>query len=233
LLVLWDIDHTLIQTGGVGTEVFAAAFKTATGVDLVEAPDPTGKLERGLFTAACAENGIGDGTMLFPAFAEAQEQEYRRRAADLTVRGRVLPGVPEVLNALSDRHGVTQTVLSGNTPSSGRAKLEIFGLADYIDFTSAAWGTDADTRPELVTAAWNRAHATYAHSFGPADTVVIGDTPADVETALTNRCRLVAVATGKTTAAELRKAGAETVLPDLSDKQAALAAILGSGHAAV
>lgn len=230
MLVLWDIDHTLIQTGGVGTEVFAAAFKTATGVDLVDAPDPTGKLERGLFAAACAENGIGDGTALFPAFAEAQEREYRRRHADLTTRGRVLPGVPGVLNALAGRQGVIQTVLTGNTEPSGRAKLEIFGLADHIDFTSAAWGTDADTRPELVSAAWMRAHATYGHGFGPADTVVIGDTPADIETALTNRCRLVAVATGKTTAEQLRKAGAETVLPDLSDERAALAAVLGSGR---
>ncbi len=71
--------------------------------------------------------------------------------------------------------------------------------------------------------------AVHGREFGPADTVVIGDTPADVETALRNGCRLVAVATGNASAGELHDAGARMVLPSLSDHAAALGAILGPG----
>lgn len=227
-LVLWDIDHTLIQTGGVGTEVFKAAFKTATGRDLENTPDPTGKLEPALFRAACAENGIQVAPALFDAFAEAQEQEYRNRAADLGQRGRVLPGVRELLAALSETPGVVQTVLSGNTLRSGRAKLELFDLDNWLDYSCAVGGEDADTRPGLVAVAWDRAQMVHGHRYTGTDTVVVGDTPADVEAALRNGCRLVAVATGTTKAEKLTEAGADVVLPDLADQPRALEAILGS-----
>ena len=227
LLVLWDIDHTLIQTGGVGSEVFNAAYKAATGTELENPPDPTGKLEPTLFAAACETNGISVSAELFAAFASAQVEAYRARAKDMRSRGRVLPGVPAVLGSLKDQPGVTQTVLSGNTLASGQTKLQIFELSEYINFACAVGGEDAPTRPELVPVAWDRVRAVHRRGFGPADTVVIGDTPADVDAARRNGCRIVAVATGKTTAAELREAGADLVLPDLSDRDAALGAITG------
>lgn len=228
LLVLWDIDHTLIQTGGVGTEVFKAAYKAATGVDLVNPPDPTGKLEPALFAAACTENGVSVSGDLFAAFAEAQVKAYHDRADDMRSRGRVLPGVPAVLRDLSNQPGVIQTVLSGNTLAAGRVKLEIFGLSDYVNYACAVGGTDAPTRPELVPVAWGRTLSVCGHHFSSVDTVVIGDTPADVDAAQRNGCRIAAVATGRTTADALREAGAETVLPDLSNLRAALEAIVGS-----
>ena len=227
-LVLWDIDHTLIQTGGVGSKVFKAAFKAATGRDLENVPDPTGKLEPALFTAACAENGIQVTPAVFSAFAEAQEQEYRNRADDLAQRGRVLPGVRELLAELSETPGVVQTVLSGNTLRSGRAKLELFGLDHWLDYSCAVGGEDADNRPGLVAVAWDRAQRIHGHRYSPGDTVVIGDTPADVDAALRNDCRIVAVATGTTPAETLAEAGADMVLSDFADRQRALAAILST-----
>jgi phosphoglycolate phosphatase-like HAD superfamily hydrolase len=227
-LVLWDIDHTLLQTGGVGSEVFRAAFMATTGRELENPPDPTGKLEPALFAAACAENGIPTSAELFEAFAAAQEQGYRSRAADLAERGRVLPGVRELLAALADAPGVIQTVLSGNTLRSGRAKLELFDLASWLDLSCAVGGEDGAARPELVLAAWSRVHGVRGRRFTASQTVLIGDTPADVDAALSNHCRIVAVATGKTTADELAEAGAEAVLPDLSDWRTALDVILQS-----
>ena len=227
-LVLWDIDHTLLQTGGVGSEVFRAAFTAATGRELENPPDPTGKLEPALFAAACAENGISTSAELFEAFAAAQEQGYRSRAADLAARGRVLPGVRELLAALAEVPGVIQTVLSGNTLRSGRAKLELFDLASWLDLSCAVGGEDGASRPELVLAAWGRVRSVRSRDFTASQTVVIGDTPADVDAALSNHCRIVAVATGKTAAEELAAAGAEAVLPDLSDWRTALNVILQS-----
>jgi phosphoglycolate phosphatase-like HAD superfamily hydrolase len=232
LLVLWDIDHTLIQTGGVGTEVFRTAYKDATGTDLVNPPDPTGKLEPALFEAACDANGVRVSAELFATFAEAQVKAYLDRADDMRSRGRVLPGVPAVLRHLSTRSGVIQTVLSGNTLAAGRAKLEIFSLSDYVDFACAVGGADAPTRPELVRVAWNRTLSASGHHFSSVNTVVIGDTPADVDTAKRNDCRIVAVATGRTTADALREAGAEIVLPDLSDLRVALQAIVNPNRLA-
>lgn len=232
LLVLWDIDHTLIETGGIGTEVFRAAFKAATGKNLANPPDSTGKLEPALFDAACHQNDVQftddhHRIRLFNAFAAAQEAEYRRRTADLTQDGGVLPGVHEVLTALAGMDEVVQTVLSGNTQQAGTAKLEIFHLDTLMHLNCAVWGEDAATRPALVPVAWDKAH-TYGSLPGPANTVVIGDTPADVDAALKNGCRVVAVATGKTTEKELAEAGAKVTLPSLSDTAAAVTAILGS-----
>jgi phosphoglycolate phosphatase-like HAD superfamily hydrolase len=218
----------LLQTGGVGSEVFREAFAAATGQALENSPDPTGKLEPALFAAACAENGIPTSTELFEAFATAQEQGYRNHAANLVERGRVLPGVRQLLAALADVPEVIQTVLSGNTLRSGRAKLELFGLASWLDLSCAVGGEDGAARPELVSAAWSRVYSVRSRSFTASQTVVIGDTPADVDAALSNHCRIVAVATGKTTAEELAAAGAEAVLPDLSDWRAALTVILQS-----
>jgi phosphoglycolate phosphatase-like HAD superfamily hydrolase len=227
LLVLWDIDHTLLTTGGVGTEVFRTAFTAATGTDLQNPPDPTGKLEPVLFKAACAENGVEYSAAMFEKFVQVQVEEYRRRAGDLRKAGQVLPGVREVLAALAKTSGVLQSVLSGNTLRAGRVKLEIYSLDRFLRLDCAVGGEDADTRPELVGVAWSRAHTVCGRSYGPEDTVIVGDTPSDVETAQSNRCRLVAVATGNTSVKQLRKAGADVVLEDVSDTAQAVAAILG------
>ena len=117
--------------------------------------------------------------------------------------------------------------MSGNTLAAGHAKLRIFELSEYIDFVCAVSGEDAPTRPELVPVAWERVRCVRRRSFGPLDTVIIGDTPADFDAARRNGCHVVAVATGKATATELRDAGADLLLLDLSDPQAALDAITG------
>lgn len=226
-LILWDIDHTLIETGGVGTEVFAAAFSAATGVALQEMPDPTGKLEPDTFMAACEANGAVQSPQAFARFEVAQAAEYRARAEDLMKRGRVLPGVTAILAKLADNDDVAQAVLTGNTLAAAEAKLEAFGLQQYIDFACSAGGTDAQSRPDLVAVTWERARVHHQRTFGMTNTVIIGDTYADIETGHRNNCRVVAVATGVTGAEELTAAGADAVFQDLSDQEAVLEAILG------
>ena len=226
-LVLWDIDHTLISTGGVGSEVFRRAFREATGAELAVMPDPTGKTEPATFARALRENMVPVRDELFSAFAEAQTRAYREQAAELAERGRVLPGVREVLEELAGRPDVLSSVLSGNTRAAGRAKLEAFGLARYLDWDIAAGGDDAPTRPDLVPVAWERAAATYGYRYGLGETVLVGDTLADIATAHANRCRVLAVATGRTSFDELVAGHADLVLIDLSDTSAVLAALLG------
>jgi phosphoglycolate phosphatase len=225
-LVLWDIDHTLISTGGVGSEVMRAAFAAATGVELAQPPDPTGLTEAQIFAEGLRLQGLSDPGGWFESFARAQVSGYRDRASDLRDRGTVLPGVVDILTVLAGTDMVVQSVLSGNVRAAGAAKLEAFDLARLLDLEVSAGGDDDPVRAALVPIAWERVAAKYGREFGPADTVLIGDTPADIETGHSHGCRVLAVATGKTSSEELSLCGADAVLPDLSNAAVALRLIL-------
>src|SRR5262245_51956688 len=115
LLVLWDIDHTLIETRGVGFEIYAAAFEKVTGRPLAKMAELAGRTEPVIFRETLASCGVADSPDLFARFAAEQAQGYRDRIAELRERGRALPGAADALRALSGRPGVTQSVLTGNT----------------------------------------------------------------------------------------------------------------------
>lgn len=226
VLVLWDVDHTLIESRGVGGEVFAAAFHAATGRVLAESAQVQGALEPELFAASCRANGVEhDPAGLFVRFVEAQTALYRERAAELGQRGRVLPGVREILGALAGRRDVVSSVLSGNTAGAGTAKLAAFGLDTLLDLDTAAWGTDAANRSGLAPVAWERASAKYGIAFDTANTVVVGDTAADVAAALVHGIRVIGVATGRAGAEELVDAGATVAFDDLADTGKVLRAL--------
>jgi phosphoglycolate phosphatase len=108
-------------------------------------------------------------------------------------------------------------------------KLAALGLRDGLDLCIGAYGDDHEERAELVHVARRRAAAVHGRALdsfaGPA-TVVIGDTPLDVEAALATGARAVGVATGSYSAGELALAGAHVVLPDLTDTTAVVQALL-------
>ena len=228
LLVLWDVDHTLIETGGVGSEIYAAAFGKVTGHPMTQMAHVHGRTEPVIFRDTLALNGLDDVPGLYESFAAEQADGYRRRRADLRERGRALPGAAEALRALSGRPEVTQSVLTGNTRPAAELKLAAFGLDGYVDFDAASYGTDSDLRACLVGIARDRAAARAGRQFTADTTVIIGDTPADVTAARDGGARIIAVATGTYGTAELTAAGAGTVLADLSDTTAFLAAVEAS-----
>jgi phosphoglycolate phosphatase len=225
LLVLWDIDHTLVDTGGVGSEVYAAAFEKVTGQPLKEMPDISGRTEPAIFREALALHEINDPGDLFTRFAQEQAREYSDRIAELRERGRALPGAADALQTLSTRGDMIQSVLTGNTRPSAQIKLAAFGMDAHLDLDIAAYGTDSDTRADLVDVARQRATERTGHTFGPDSTVLIGDTPADVTAAKDGAARIIAVATGRHSPADLAAAGANTVLADLTETSALLAAL--------
>jgi phosphoglycolate phosphatase-like HAD superfamily hydrolase len=225
-LVLWDIDHTLIETGGVGGEAFRAAFELTTGQPMREQADPTGQTEPTIFRRTLEAHGFKDPDgSLFERFATAQADAYRERADDLRRRGRVLPGVRTILKACAAEPHIAQSVLSGNTRQASRVKLDIFDLLTYLDLDIGAYGDNEPERPKLVPHALALAAAKLGRPIGPTDTILIGDTPADIETAHANGCPVIAVATGRTSADELAALGAEWVFPNLLDLVGVLAAI--------
>lgn len=229
-LVLWDIDHTLIETGGIGGQVYAEAFAKVTGRPLDTMPELAGRTEPVIFRDALKANGIEAREDLYDQFAAEQAQGYIDHLDELRTRGRALPGAAEALQALADHADSVQSVLTGNTRPAAEIKLRAFDLDKWLDFNIGAYGTDDDTRANLVAVARQRAEKSRGHHYANGDTVLIGDTPNDVTAALTNGARIIAVATGKDTADDLTAAGAQTVLADLADTSAVLAAIFGGNE---
>jgi phosphoglycolate phosphatase len=225
LLVLWDIDHTLIETRGVGGEIYAEAFREVTGHELKKMPELGGRTEPVIFSEALKVNGVEPREGLYDQFAAAQARGYVARLDELRARGRALPGAAEALHALAERNDVLQSVLTGNTRPASETKLQAFGLDRYLDFDIGAYGTDDDTRANLVNVARQRAEKAHGASFDDSATVLIGDTPNDVAAAQASNARIIAVATGKDSATALTDAGAPMVLANLTDTPAVLAAI--------
>jgi hypothetical protein len=125
---------------------------------------------------------------------------------------------------------VHQSVVTGNIRLLAEVKLAALGLRNGLDLCIGAYGDDHEDRTELVQVARRRAAAVHGRTpaaFAGTSTVVIGDTPLDVTAALAAGARAVGVATGSHSAADLRAAGAHAVLPDLTDTDVVLKALLG------
>jgi phosphoglycolate phosphatase len=223
LLVLWDIDHTLISTGGVGGEIYATAFEKVTGRSLERMAEMSGRTEPVIFRDTLELHGIHDPGDLFSRFAQEQARGYADRASELRERGCALPGTASALATLATRDDVTQSVLTGNTRPSAQIKLHAFGLDTHLDLEIGAYGTDDDTRANLVPIAQHRAAERTGHTFGPDTTVLIGDTPADITAARDAHARIIAVATGNHSKDDL--ADADTVLADLTSTSALMTAL--------
>jgi phosphoglycolate phosphatase-like HAD superfamily hydrolase len=226
-LVLWDIDQTLIEVGGATRAAYAAAFARAVGRPLDKPWAFHGRTELGAVAHVLAAHDVPASPELTDAFITLIETELHDRAADIRQDGRVLPGAIDALRATARLPGVHQSVLTGNLYSLAVLKLAIFDLSDYFDLRIGAFGGDDLDRLALPAHAWRRAQAELGHSFTGADTVVVGDTVLDVATGKGAGARVLAVATGPATSAELAAAGADVVLPDLRDTAAVLAAIEG------
>jgi phosphoglycolate phosphatase-like HAD superfamily hydrolase len=124
---------------------------------------------------------------------------------------------------------IHQSVLTGNIRSVAEVKLAALGLREWLDLCIGAYGDDHEDRTELVEVARRRAAAVHGRSaaaFGGTATVVIGDTPLDISAALAAGARAVGVATGSYSADDLAMAGADAVLPDLTDTATVLRALL-------
>ncbi|WP_229072158.1 HAD family hydrolase [Actinoplanes sp. DH11] len=220
LLVMWDIDYTLLRGGGVAARSWKAAFTEVTGVGWRETPVFGGRTDLDICAEVFATHGVTDCTpeRFFARYVELVEQAGHEFAE----QGALMPGVREVLTHLGTDPGIVQTLVTGNIPQVARLKVAAFGLADDFDFEVGGYGTDDSVRATLVKRSLARAEAKYGERFRP---VVVGDTVNDVTAALANGAAVVAVATGATPAAELAAAGAHTVLTDLSDAEAAVRAL--------
>ncbi|MEV8061476.1 haloacid dehalogenase-like hydrolase [Streptomyces antimycoticus] len=227
-LILWDIDHTLLDGGGVSRDAYSSAFARVTGRPMSRMADMTGKTDLLIASETLRLHDIDPDPGTLTTFITAVAEELEARADLLAVRGHVLPGVPEALDTLSRVPGVRQSVLTGNMRILAELKLGVFGLGEHLDLDAGAYGDDAEERVALLPCAWKRAQLHYRRDFSATETVIVGDTLMDIATAKAGDARVVAVATGSVSADELHRGGADIVLPDLADTQAVLDAVLGA-----
>jgi phosphoglycolate phosphatase len=224
-LVLWDVDHTLIETRGVGSDLFREAFEQATGRHLEYPADVTGRTEPAIFRETVEAHHIPCTAELLDRYASLLATGYQVRQAELAARGRALPGAAEAIAALVKAHGVVQSVLTGNLRSVAETKLKTFAISSGLDLDVGAFGSDGEARPQLVAVAQRRASNKYNACFDTRNTVLIGDTPSDIEAAHDGGARIIGVATGKSSAAELQKASADIVLEDLQNTALLVSAV--------
>jgi phosphoglycolate phosphatase len=176
-----------------------------------------GRTDPDIFEETIAVHGLPPTEDGFARFTAALIAAYAGGVDLLRRQGRALPGAAAVLAALAAEPRVVQSVLTGNVREVAAVKLAAFGLDRHLDLDAGAYGSDDARRGRLVAIARARAAARHGPALAAASTVLVGDTPHDVLAAREAGAAVVAVATGRSAAAELRAAGAEVVLPDLSD----------------
>ena len=226
-LVLWNVDLTLVDVARVTRAAYAEAFPRVTGRPLVQLPQLAGRSESEAFFDALALNEADTGPaseQLLQPFSQELARAMQARRADVVTHGQVMAGAAEALKAVHSRD-VKQTVLTGTSRANAVLKLGAFGLDGYLDLEIGGYGDESYPKGTLLHLVKLRAGEKYRTEFGDDSTVYVGDSPRDVDAARIGGARAVAVASGRSTVAELREAGADAVLPDLTDVAAVLAAV--------
>ena len=226
LLVLFDIDGTLILSGRAGVRGMNAAFRRLYGAaDALATVSIAGRTDRAIvgdgLTAIGREPTGEEIARLRDAYLEELPRELPRPSGEPSC---VLPGIAALLDALATEPQVRVGLLTGNFVRGAELKLGFFDL--WRRFPFGAFGDDHLDRRDLVPVALARASASGRGVPTAADTVIIGDTPLDIDCAHTHGARALAVTTGQYSAEALSAAGADLVVPTLEDTPAAVAWIL-------
>jgi phosphoglycolate phosphatase len=222
-LVLFDIDGTLLLSGGAGVRAMTRAFERVFGVaDGFVGIPVAGHTDTFLLSQALDRANLPDTP---DRHAEFRRVYLSMLAAEIHEPGAgrrgVMPGVDTLLAAISGESSFHAALLTGNYQQAAQIKLRHFGLAEFF-----AWGTFGEESPdrnELGRIAMTRAEERQVPAAARARAVVVGDTPHDIACARAAGARAVAVATGSYSEHELAAAGADVALPDLRDTERVLA----------
>ena len=219
-IILFDIDGTLVRTGGAGKLAMEGALVSAFGVaELRDEVPYSGRTDVAIGRDLLRVHGI-DPT---PANqAKLRDTYLSHLPASLQAKGgEICPGIPELLAVLASKPGVILGLLTGNVRAGARTKLSHFGLWEYFAF--GGFGDEHTDRDDVARSAMSAAREHVGGAVSPADVWVIGDTPLDVSCARAIGANAVAVATGWHVADELKLCAPDLFFDDLSDHSRLLA----------
>ncbi len=213
-LLLFDIDGTLVDTGGKG---MSALKKTAIEVFGSDGPqlDLAGSTDLGILANLYVHFEIEPTEEQTHRFFEIYHKHLEQSLKSNLTEGKVLDGVFELLEELVTSQHAQLGLLTGNTELGAEIKLRHYGLHQHFNF--GAYGSDRADRNLLGHIALERALAVTGKTFTPDRTLIIGDTPKDIACAHAIGAKCLAVATGHFTAEQLKQAGADWVLGSLRE----------------
>jgi phosphoglycolate phosphatase-like HAD superfamily hydrolase len=216
-LILWDIDGTILHSTGAGMRALRQALGDVFGVSgSLEGIDFAGRTDPLIIRQIFARFGI-----------EASRENFGRYidgyiAVLPSVLGqsdsRILPGAAELIRQTAVHPQVSQGLLTGNLRRGAETKLGYHGLWGY--FPIGAFADDSEVRNELGPFALERARSHWGFDFSGEAVWIVGDTPHDIACARAFGGRALAVATGKSPAADLAGHNPDAVLEDLADADA-------------
>jgi phosphoglycolate phosphatase-like HAD superfamily hydrolase len=213
-LVLFDIDQTILHSGGAGEKALTLALRDRFGRDeTLGNIEIAGKTDiwiaQRIFEAHGIEPHPENIDLFLGGYLDHLKTELTR------ANGRLLPGFPQILDAMAALPHVAIGLLTGNLRAGAELKLRHYGVEGHFAF--GAFADDSDDRNRLGPFARQRASELHGIDFAPRDIFIIGDTPHDIACAKAIHARGVGVATGRYNRAALENAGADFVFDDLSD----------------
>ena len=225
-LILFDIDGTLLLSGRAGLRAMTRTFEQTFGIANAFAGESFGgRTDSYLVSKALQAAGLPDNVENHERFREHYipllSEEIQQPG---TGHKGLMPGARELLEALDLYPDVHMALLTGNYREAAEIKLRHFELWDFFEW--GAFSDDHHDRNALVPIARTRAETYDIPPEAIERVIVIGDTPHDIECARVAGAKCIAVATGGFTIDQLREAGADAVLQDLSDTAAVLALLV-------
>jgi phosphoglycolate phosphatase-like HAD superfamily hydrolase len=223
-VVLFDIDGTLIRTGGAGRRAFALAVEDVLDRKVDDSGFSFGgrtdiAICRGLLSRGGVEEF--DAPLLERVFS--RYLVHLDRELDETEAFRLCAGVSELLETLSNAPDFRIGLLTGNIEIAARRKLAHIGIDRFFPF--GAFGSDEEDRDRLVPIARDRAGRLYGAEAASAPVVLVGDTPLDIRCARAGNARILAVATGIFDRTQLDPYGPDVLMDDLSRTDSVMAAL--------
>ena len=229
-LLLFDIDGTLVDTGGIGRGALQQGMRVAFPKESEQSEMPA------LDLGGTTDGGVTRFENFGVPHSEENENKFLAAYIDVLKErlspigqappGGILSGVEDLLDRLGSEADVTVTLLTGNTRAGADVKMKAYGLAGHFDFDCGAYGCDHWDRDQLGPVAVERASTKRAHGFSSDQVFVIGDTPKDISCGKAVGAQTVAVATGGFDKAALGSWDPDYLLDDLSDVEMVLSVLL-------
>jgi len=226
-LVLFDIDGTILLTGGAGKRAMDRALVEVFGSSGPNDHPFGGKTDPQIVRELMRIEGHED-LHIDRQMAALLDRYVAYLGEELDTddaRVETMPGIPELLDALERRDDVIVGLLTGNLVAGAQTKLRAVGI-DFDRFKVGAFGSDHEARGELPAVAQRRAREQLGVDIPGRDVIVIGDTPADIHCGQSIGARAIAVATGHYSVEQLRAHNPAVVFGDLADTAAVIDAIV-------